>query len=100
MLSDAVVDTVALPLAKPARDAVTVAVPTDLPRSEALAPTAPWGMVIDVVISSTAAGFEVVRSTTNPPGGAGLGIVTGNEAVDPSPTLSVAGTDNTFWVTV
>ena len=91
--------TCALALENPGELATTVAVPGAWPRTVALAATAPAGIVMLLDTSPTAAGLLLTSDTSTPPAGAGLEMLTGNEDVAPSGAVSVAGTDNTLFVT-
>ena len=76
-----------------------MAVPGALPEIVAFAPTAPAGIVIVPVRSSTAAGLLLTSDTNSPPGGAGLDTITGSDVVPPSGTVNDAGTERMLFVT-
>ena len=73
--------------------------PPDRPMTVAFAATAPAGIVMLPDTSSTAAELLLTSETANPPAGAGLEMLTGNEVVPPSGTFNDAGTDSTLFVT-
>src|SRR5215218_8975228 len=89
----------ALPLEKFRALATTVAVPGAFPEIVAFAATAPAGIVMLGINTSTAAELLLTSDTATPPAGAALGILTGSDVVPPSATFTAAGTDRTLFVT-